>query len=115
MSQLEYDESSVIDENYYFQISEDKVTDQMFVLVIYDIIDNRRRVKFAKMLEGYGFRVQKSAFEALLSKRKYAKLIETIPEMIKAEDNVRVYKIIGKGQVACWGEATVESEEIILI
>ena len=35
----------------------------MFVLIIYDIVDNGRRVKLAKYLQGYGFRVQKSAKE----------------------------------------------------
>lgn len=40
----------------------------MYILVIYDIVDNNRRVKFAKKMNGYGFRVQKSAFEAMISR-----------------------------------------------
>lgn len=89
----------------------------MFVLIIYDIVSNKRRVKFAKMLLGYGFRVQKSAFEALISSRKYDKLVREIPHYIDTEDSVRLYKITGKGQVVSWGEQTEQDidEDIILI
>lgn len=31
---------------------------KMFVLVIYDISDNRRRASLAKILAGFGYRVQ---------------------------------------------------------
>ena len=31
------------DEEYYFQISDDLENDKMFILVIYDIEDNKRR------------------------------------------------------------------------
>lgn len=32
------------------------------VLIIYDIIDNKRRLTLSKLLCGYGIRVQKSSF-----------------------------------------------------
>ena len=51
-------------ENYFFDIEEKPDNDKVFVLIIYDIVDNKRRLKLAKFLAGYGFRVQKSAFEA---------------------------------------------------
>ena len=114
MSQLSLD-----DEDYYFQISEEPESDKCFILIIYDIVDNRRRVKFARLLEGYGKRVQKSAFEAMLSPQKYNKLVSEIPGHIdtqEGEDNVRIYRITGKGKVIAWGESPeVEEEEIILI
>ena len=79
MSQLSYD-----DEDYYFQISDELESDKEFVLIIYDIVDNRKRVKLAKLLSGYGKRVQKSAFEAMLTTQRYNKLIEEIPRyMVK--------------------------------
>ena len=60
--------------------------------------------------------MQKSAFEAMLSRQKYEKLIAEIPGLIKKEDSVRVYRITGKGQVSSWGEGTEwEEEEVILI
>lgn len=111
MSQLSYD-----DEDYYFQISDELESDKEFVLIIYDIVDNRKRVKLAKLLSGYGKRVQKSAFEAMLTTQRYNKLIEEISRYIdKTEDNVRIYKITGKGKVTSWGEVPEFDEEIVLI
>ena len=48
------------------------------MLIIYDIVDNSKRIKFSKYLQGYGNRVQKSAFEANISRKKYEKLINEI-------------------------------------
>ena len=108
MSQLSFD-----DEDYYFQIAEELEDDKQFILIIYDIVDNKRRIKFAKFLEGYGKRVQKSAFEAMLSSQRYEKMVREIPK--DNEDNVRIYRITGKGKVTSWGTVPEFEEEIILI
>ena len=34
-----------------------------FCIIIYDIVSNKRRLKLAKLLEGFGIRVQRSCFE----------------------------------------------------
>ena len=104
-----------MDEEYYFQISDEESDERQFVLVIYDIVDNKRRVKFAKEMQGFGFRVQKSAFEAMISTKKYEKLVAMIPRLITKEDNVRIYKIRGKGQVCSWGEFQKDEEDNIII
>ena len=112
MNQLLYD-----DEDYYFQISEDLADDKQFILIIYDIVDNKRRIRFSK-LEGYGKRVQKSAFEAMLSEKSYEKLKSKIPEYIDrspGQDNVRIYKITGKGKVVSWGDVPAFEGDIIVI
>lgn len=85
------------------------------VLVIYDIVSNKRRTKFVSFLEGYGLRVQKSAFEMILSDTQYNKLLGSIPQYINEEDNVRVYRLNVKGEVKTWGSNTTEQEEIIII
>lgn len=106
------------DEEYYFQISDELENDKQFVLIIYDITDNKRRTKFAKLMEGYGKRVQKSAFEAMLSEKKYDKLIKEIPNYIdskQGEDNVRIYRITGRSKVTSWGEVPDFEDDIILI
>lgn len=106
------------DEDYYFQIAENLEDDRQFILIIYDIVDNKRRVKFAKLLEGYGTRVQKSAFEAMLSQKSYEKLVREIPRYINSasgEDSVRIYRMIGKGRVQSWGDGPKQQEEIILV
>ena len=47
MSQLLSDK-----EDYYFQIADELESSRQFVLIIYDIVDNKRRTKLAKFLEG---------------------------------------------------------------
>ena len=117
MNQFELDEWTD-DADYYFQIREDYNDNKMFVLIIYDIVDNKRRTKFAKLLEGYGTRVQKSAFEAMLSQKSYEKLVREIPYYINpasGEDSVRIYRMIGKGRVKSWGDVPKQQEEIVLV
>ncbi len=88
----------------------------MYVLIIYDIIDNKRRLKLAKYLNGYGFRVQKSSFEAKLTKSKYNQMINGIGKYATNEDSIRIYKIIGKGQVTVLGkDYKIDDEEVIII
>ena len=104
------------DEDYYFQINEALEDDKQFVLIIYDIVDNKKRIKFSKMLEGYGKRVQKSAFEAMLSSKSYNKLMEEIPKYVSVrstEDSVRIYRITGKGKVISWGDTPEPEEDVI--
>ncbi|MGN0241161.1 MAG: CRISPR-associated endonuclease Cas2 [Candidatus Weimeria sp.] len=104
-------------ENYFFELSESERESKVLVLIIYDIVDNKKRTKFAKLMEGFGIRVQKSAFEAKLTARQYQKLLHSIPPYCSNEDTVRVYKIIGKSQVTTFGIKNYEPEEddIILI
>ena len=51
---------------------------KFLVVVIYDIIDNKRRLKVSKILNGYGKRVQKSAFECIIDKKQYDALVEKL-------------------------------------
>ncbi|EAX49041.1 CRISPR-associated protein Cas2 [Thermosinus carboxydivorans Nor1] len=79
-----------------------------FVLVIYDIIDDKRRRKMAKLLEAFGFRVQKSAFECMLDRRRYDRLVKIAPRLIDhAEDSLRIYLLSGKMAVLSWGSETI--------
>lgn len=61
-------------ENYIFNTLASEMEQKSLILVIYDITDNKRRSKLVKILESYGFRVQKSAFEARLSDKQYRNL-----------------------------------------
>lgn len=104
-------------ENYFWNTEENYKEKKLYILVTYDIVNNRRRVAFAKKMNGYGFRVQKSAFEAMISDGMYRKLIDEIPTLIdKSEDSVRVYKIRGTGEVNLFGlNQKIENEEVIII
>lgn len=90
---------------------------KVYILIIYDIVSNKRRTAFAKKLNGYGFRVQKSAFEALVAENLYRKLLDEIPQMIDVnEDSVRIYKFKGYGEVNLFGiNDSIEEEEVIII
>ena len=103
-------------ENYFFDIEEKPDNDKVFVLIIYDIVDNKRRLILAKFLAGYGFRVQKSAFEAVILKKKYQELLKHLPSYTSPDDSIKVYKIIGKGQVVSFGRTMeLEDEDLIII
>lgn len=103
-------------ENYFWNTTEyhEKC---IYILVIYDIVSNKRRVAFAKKMNGYGFRVQKSAFEAMISEKIYKKLLCEVPKLIDPEeDSVRIYRITGYGEVSLFGiNDTIEKEEVIII
>ena len=67
MSQFEFDDMDDLNEEYYFDTIEEFQSERYFVLVIYDIVDNKKRLKLSKYLLGYGIRVQKSAFEMMIT------------------------------------------------
>lgn len=69
----------------------------MLHAVCYDIADDRRRRKMAKLLEGYGVRVQHSVFEARLDHEKLLSLRKKIERRIDPElDSVRIYRICAR-------------------
>ena len=102
-------------ENYFIEPDEIKSENKKLVLVIYDITLTKRRNKFVKLMENYGVRVQKSAFEMILNRSQYDELIRKIPFYITQEDNVRVYKLKVSGEIVSWGSGMTEAEEIIII
>ena len=51
-----------------------------------------------------------------MSKNKYEDLISKVVYHIADEDNVRVYRISGNGEVKTWGNVDIpEVEEVIII
>jgi len=64
----------------------------MFVLISYDIPDDRRRTKVMKALKNYGRHVQYSVFECELKPEAYQALRARLDPLIAVkEDNVRYY------------------------
>lgn len=79
----------------------------MLYVVIYDISDDRRRKRVFNLLEGYGRRVQFSAFECVLNDCKFEELRSRLAKVVRMdEDSVRFYPISRHtlGQVVIWGE-----------
>lgn len=67
--------------------------EEIFYIVTYDIPDDRRRTRVAKILEDYGDRVQYSVFELLLDgPQRLASLRRRLLKTINPEaDSVRIY------------------------
>jgi len=93
------------------------VNREIHALVIYDIQDDKRRGKFAKCMQGYGYRVQKSAFEVFLTPGIYKEMIQKLQRMIdQQEDNVRIYRIYANNEIVLMGNSHyVKHESTIII
>ena len=68
----------------------------MFYAISYDISDDKRRLKVAKVLKDFGQRVQLSVFEARLEPSELGRLKKRLtPILDQAEDSVRLYPLCG--------------------
>ncbi len=67
----------------------------MLYVIAYDIPDDARRLKLAKVLEGFGQRVQRSVFECNLTEREYRALLKKVERVIQLDDgdSVRIYRL----------------------
>lgn len=64
----------------------------MFVIVSYDIVDDRRRARVLRLLRGYGAHVQRSVFECELDERRLSEVFSALRDLIEPrEDDVRCY------------------------
>jgi len=65
-----------------------------FIVVVYDISDDRRRVKLHNLLRDYGTPVQYSVFERYLEPKRAAKMKALVVKLIKKKkDSVRFYTL----------------------
>lgn len=84
---------------------------KQFVIISYDISNDKRRTKIMKALEDYGTRVQYSVFECHLQSKELERLKKRLAPLVNPKDwdSIRIYylcindvlrtEIIGKGQV----------------
>ena len=91
----------------------------MFYVISYDIPDNQRRNQLAKVLKGFGTRVQYSVFEAHLNKRQYEELKRAVDRLIEpSEDSVRYYAFCracaDRIEVPAVGEVTSDPQTIVV-
>lgn len=108
MNHLEYDE------NNEKNISREEKS--YTILIIYDIINDKKRNRMAKFLESYGIRVQKSAFEVHLTKKHCDIMLERATKMIDLEtDSLRVYFLPSKAHIRSWGIGVKTLQDIIII
>lgn len=64
----------------------------MYIVISYDIPDDKRRTKIHSVLKSYGQWVQLSVFECQLTATQYAKLRSRLAKLIKPDtDSIRFY------------------------
>ena len=63
----------------------------MFIVVCYDISDDRRRTRVSNILKGFGNRVQRSVFECDLRPKDFPKLKQRLSKVLKDDDGLRYY------------------------
>jgi len=101
----------------YFDFKEKQQSDgRVLTLIIYDISDNRQRSRMVKYLEGFGFRVQKSAFEAWLDRPEFTRLCRGLDKIVCPDDHVKLYRVNGSGAVLSWGDMpSFTPEDVVII
>ena len=85
----------------------------MFFVVTYDIIDDKRRTKIAKILGDFGTRVQYSVFECNLTDSEYRRLQKRLVRNVGERDSIRYYPLCGscKEKVEIVGEGILTRDQ----
>jgi CRISPR-associated protein Cas2 len=66
----------------------------MYLVISYDIPEDKRRTKVHKILKSYGQWMQYSVFECELTDTQYAKLRSRLDRVIRSdEDSIRFYSL----------------------
>ena len=91
----------------------------MLIVVTYDVVDNRRRVKVHKLLMGYGDWRQYSVFECDLTERRYREMLAKIGRLIdRDEDSVCCYRLCAlcrAGLITMGTARPFEEERVVVI
>jgi CRISPR-associated protein Cas2 len=93
---------------------------KQFVLVVYDISNDRRRTKLHNTLLNYGTPVQYSVFECLLDAKELARMKKATARVIKPKvDRVRYYHLcaecVGKTEVTSGVEVLREEPGAVVV
>ena len=97
-----------------------KTKSRQFILVVYDISNDRRRTKLHNALEDYGTPVQYSVFECLLTAEEEKKMKKAVKKVIRPQvDQVRFYYLcagcLKKVEVTCGKEVPDHLEKSIVV
>lgn len=88
-----------------------------FVVVAYDIGDDKRRTKVAEILLGFGARVQGSVYELWLDNRRLDRMWAKVEQSVKTGDIVRCYVLCAAchPRTRSYGLPAPEHEEVFII
>lgn len=67
--------------------------ERMLHVIAYDVSDDGRRTRLASLLLDYGDRVQKSVFEAKLTREELKALLARAAKYLEEDDRLRVYRL----------------------
>lgn len=95
------------------------MADKSFVLVVYDIPDDRRRTKLHDRLLDFGSPVQYSVFECLVDATEMKKMQKVILRTISVRrDHVRIYTLCAMCRAKTWvsgGQEALEDKVAIVV
>ena len=84
--------------------------DQYYVIVMFDVSDAKKYRLLIKALKRFGSRIQKSVFEAWLTKAQIADMERMIKRLMTSDryfnedDRVRIYRIAGNCEATVYGD-----------
>jgi CRISPR-associated protein Cas2 len=85
----------------------------MFIVVAYDVSDDKRRARLHKTLRRYGEPVQYSVFECVLTEGLYQQMLRAVEEVVEAGDNIRYYDICSacRKEIVTLGQAVTTRDQ----
>lgn len=89
----------------------------MFVLIAYDIANDKRLRRVAKLLEDYGARIQCSVFECRIGEKELLGLLQRMKTILKkTEDKVTIYHLCSacRQRFEQYGQALTADAEMII-
>lgn len=92
----------------------------MYLLVSYDIVDDKRRRRIANFLLNYGRRLQKSVFECHINEQQMQEIFKNLKELIdRREDKLRFWRIckdcLNRVEVVGWGYISFDDDEFWVV
>ena len=91
----------------------------MFVVVSYDVVDDKKRTRIAKTMKNFGERVQKSVFECRIDDQQFIRMKKALEEFMDMnEDSIRFYFLckgcVERIEISGWG-TVAEDEKVIIV
>ena len=80
----------------------------MYVLIMFDITNDKKRRKAVRLLESVGVRVQWSVFECLMTVKQVNRLKDKLGKIIASTDKVHYFPLCNKDVAARKADGTAE-------
>ncbi|HOR19688.1 MAG TPA: CRISPR-associated endonuclease Cas2 [Brevefilum sp.] len=94
------------------------MSERHFLVVVYDLSNDRRRTKLHKLLKNFGSPVQYSVFECLLTNEEIIEMKGRVKRLIRPKaDHVRYYRLckMCKSKTEVVGRVEILVEKDVLI